>query len=363
MHLPRLIDCKPVLLIGFLIVLLLISPVQGSDADKKEPHQDKKKSPWIFTPVFSSDPKISTSGGAMVAYMHKFDQASPMSLVGVTGTYSTTDSYFYGGFWRLFFNEDKHRLSGVLGRGKIKNDYSDFLGSGLSAQTTDDLKLFAIRYHRRVKGLWYIGPQFISTNYAISGDAWLSGEILDKIGLTGFDSNGIGLAIKYDSRDNQNSPASGQVFEIHNIAYRQSFGGDASFDTYTAAYKYYHPHGQGHVFAAHLKGRWTHNAPTSGYSSVELRGYVRGQSLAPHMTMAEVEERFYLYKKWGLIAFAGIAGLYGEDNGHDNSGKLYPAAGVGISYQLNDEKMVVRVEVAAGKEGNQGFYMKFGHPF
>ncbi len=362
MFLPRLTDWMPVFLIIFLIFISQTPSVQAFESGEKG-QQETKNSPWIVTPVISSDPKVSTSGGVMAAYMHKFDDASPMSLGGVRGTYSTTDSYFYGGFWRLFFSEDNHRLSGALAKGKIKNDYSDFLGSGLPAQTTDSLKLFAMRYQKRVKGQWFLGPQIISTNYTISGDDWLSGEIIDKVGLTGFDSNGVGLVAQYDSRDNQNSPARGQVFEVHNIAYRQSFGGDASFDTYSAAYKFYHPHGQGHVLAAHLKGRWTHNAPTSGYSSVDLRGYVRGQYLAPHMTMTEVEERFSLYKKWGLVAFAGVAVLYGKDDGHDNSGKLYPAAGAGISYQLNDEKMVVRAEVAIGKEGNQGFYMKFGNPF
>lgn len=350
--------------IFFLLVMLWATTFAHADeSNEKEIKSESKESSWLFTPIFSNDPKLSTSGGVMVGYVHKFDDESPASILGTIGTYSTTDSYYYGVFGKLYFGQDTHRLMGGVGRGHIRNDYDDFQGSGLPVQTTDDLELFALRYYRGVSDNWYIGPQVISTNYAITGGDQLSGEILEKAGLTGFKSNGLGLAIQYDSRDNQNSPSSGQVFEIHNIAYRESFGGESSFDAYSADYRFYRPHGKGHVTAAHLKGRWTNNAPAAGYSTVELRGYVRGQYLSPHMTMAEVEERLSITKKWGFTAFAGIATLYGGDFEWDRKDNLFPACGFGISYKLNDEKMVVRAEYAVGKEGNSGFYIKFGQSF
>ncbi len=190
----------------------------------------------------------------------------------------------------------------------------------------------------------------------------LSGQVLEHIGLTGFRSNGPGLYAQYDTRDNQYSPSSGQVFEAYNLAFREAFGGDTSFDAYTADYQYFLPHGKNHVLAMHVKGRWTNNAPPSGYSSVDLRGYTRGQYLSPHMTYAELDERFSLTEKWGIAAFAGIAGLYGDDSVEGND-RLFPAGGAGVYYQLNDEKMVVRSDFAIGKEGNHGFYLQFGQPF
>ena len=146
-------------------------------------------------------------------------------------------------------------------------------------QTTDEVSIFGLRYRYRFYDRWFLGPQFVSTNYAISGDNLLSGKILEHIGLTGHRSNGIGLYTQYDSRDNQYSPSTGQVFEAHNIAYRESLGGDVSFDTYTVDYQYYIPQGKGNVIALHTKGRWTDDAPPSGYSSVDMRGYTRGGSI------------------------------------------------------------------------------------
>ena len=348
----------------FFIFLLLLLAAAAQSGEKVEvpPEKDSKNSSWFVMPIVSSDPKISTAAGALAGYVHEFDEASPPSLFGVTGTYSTTDSWYFGVFAKTHFGKDNHRLTAAAATGEISNDYSDFLGSGLDVQTTDDLIMYAIRYVLRARGHWYVGPQFISTNYAISGDNLLSGQILEHIGLTGFKSNGLGLVAQYDSRDNQYSPSSGQVFEAHNVAYRKTFNGDVSFDVYTADYQYYLPYGKGHVLALHIKGRWTHNAPSSGYSSVDLRGYTRGQYLSPHMTLVEVDERFAITEKWGITAFAGIAGLYGDDSIDGNS-RLFPAGGAGAFYQLNDEEMVLRADFAIGKDGNHGFYLKFGQPF
>jgi len=64
-----------------------------------------------------------------------------------------------------------------------------------------------------------------STNYTITGESNLANATLETIGLTGFNSNGLGLVVQFDSRDNQYSPASGQVFKAHNLAYRKGLGG------------------------------------------------------------------------------------------------------------------------------------------
>ena len=80
------------------------------------------------------------------------------------------------------------------------------------------------------------------------------------------------------------------------------------------------------------------------------------------MTMAEADYRHSLNKKWGATIFAGIAALYGVDT-IDEGDSYYPAGGVGVYYQINDEKMVIRADFAIGTEGNHGFYLQFGQPF
>jgi len=64
---------------------------ERQEADDLPP--ELSRSPWIVTPLISSDPKLGTNLGALVGYMHYFDEKSPVSMMGLTGTYSNTGSY------------------------------------------------------------------------------------------------------------------------------------------------------------------------------------------------------------------------------------------------------------------------------
>ena len=324
----------------------------------------KKDSPWLLTPTLSSDPKMGSSLGAMVGYLKKFDEKSPTSIFGAMGSYSDTDSTMYGLFARTYFGADSHRIMAGLIRGKIENDYEDFLGAGIDARTTDDIGISFIRYLKRVHTDWFVGAQLIAMDYEISARDQFTQDLLESIGLTGFYSNGLGVVVERDSRDSQNSPQSGSHFTFNNTAFREVLGGDESFDSYAANYSSFWGHGSGHVVASRITGRWTQDAPVSGYSSVELRGYTRGEYLAPHSSTIEVEERYALNEKWGATAFLGAACLYGNDASCADQDSWFPAAGAGLTYMIKaQERMVVRAEIAIGKSDNNGFYIQFGNAF
>ena len=106
------------------------------------------------------------------------------------------------------------------------------------------------------------------------------------------------------------------------------------------------------------------DAPPSAYASVSLRGYVRGQYIAPSMSYFQVEERLALGERWGLTAFAGIACLYDDGTACTDKGNLYPDGGGGMYYMLKPkDKIAVTVEYADGQSDNQGFYMRLGWGF
>lgn len=342
------------------------STQQDSKADTKT--EIKKDSPWLATPILSSDPKMGTSLGAMGAYMHKFDESSPASMFGLFGNYSDTDSYMLGGFARMNFDQDRQRL--VIGSftGDIKNSYSDFLGTGLAVKTRDNISVTVGQYlHRLGKSDWFFGLQGVSVDYQVSAENDSAQNILDALELSGFASKGLGAVAKYDSRDNINSPYSGQEFTLNNTAFRESLGGDVSFDAYAGKYRSYHHYGaenKNHVLAWRADGRWTSSAPRSGYSSVDLRGYIRGNYLAPHMSVVEIEERFALTKQWSLAAFTGAACLYESSSDCGYSDNWYPTIGGGVRYLLKpQERMVIRADYAWGKGENRGFYFAFGQAF
>ena len=347
----------------FLAVLLLFT-LNTNVLAISDDNDGGQESPWLFAPIFSSAPKLGTSAGGMAGYIHKFDKVSPASTFILGGTYSTTDSLFSGLFGKMYFDEDSQRLivGGIYG--KINNEYKDFLGTGKEFKTSDDIHALFTRYQYRIKSDWFIGAQVVLTNYAITGSDDLSNRFLEFIGLNGFQSNGIGLVIERDTRNNQNSPSSGSSFLVNSISYREAFGGEENFDAYTLQFRKYFTHFQDYVLAMRLDGRWSVDAPAGAYSTVDLRGYTPGQYLAPQMTTLEIEERIPFTKKWGAEIFTGVASLYGNKSLSGDNVNWYPSVGAGINYMLKEkEKMVIRADLAAGKAGNYGFYLQFGRAF
>lgn len=98
-----------------------IEPYSETDSDTES---EEKSSPWIATPLISSDPKLGTNIGALVGFLHHFDEKSPVSMIGLAGIYSNTDSYGGSLFGNLYFDEDNQRLLTFVGLGNIKNEYT-----------------------------------------------------------------------------------------------------------------------------------------------------------------------------------------------------------------------------------------------
>ena len=324
----------------------------------------EQQSPWLLAPTFSSDPKLGNTLGVLGAYLYDFDELSPSSTFGVTGSYSDSDSIVYGAFAKMYFDEDQQRIFFGLGGANINNEYNDFLGSGWPLQSSDNLRGVFLRYTHSWAENWYAGALATSSNYSITGDSASAEGILNIIGLTGFDSNGIGFIVERDTRDNQNSPQQGSLINIQNIAYRKGLGGDSTFDVYNLKYLAFAQLFRNHVTALHFDGRWTHNAPKGGYSSIQLRGYTRGEYLAPNSTSFEVEQRIPVKGKIGATVFAGVSTLYDKISDMEDGSNWFPSAGIGVNYMLKTEqKMIIRSDIAFAKAGRIAFYLQFGNAF
>jgi hypothetical protein len=321
-----------------------------------------RSSPWLLVPLVSSSPKLGTSGGALAAYLKKFDPESRVSLFGVTYQYTSTQSSIGAAFARTSFGEDHHRIIAVAAFGLIKNDYQDYLGTGQPLQTNDDLKAFIGRYIYRVGGDWFAGAQGTATNYQVFGADAEDELVLETLGVRGFSSAALGAVIMHDSRDNEDMPSRGWYLNLNNLAYREALGGAESFDAYRADFKAFLPHGRGHVFAIRQYNWITSSAPAVAQATVVLRGYKLGQYLSPYMSSIEGEERLSLGRRWGATIFTGVAGLYGEGAPIPLTRHAYPTFGGGLQFVIKPaQKMVANLEYAQGVEDNHGVYVKFGY--
>jgi len=321
-------------------------------------------SPWLLLPTFTNNPKLGTSIGALGAYIKKFDAESQVSMFGVSAQYTSTDSATVGAFARTSFAADRHRISLVAVGGVVKNDYDDFLGTGVPLKSEDHLRGFLGRYLYRVKDDWFVGVQAVATNYQIVGQSALDEDLLAILGLTGFEAGGIGVVLYHDSRDLQDAPKRGWVFNVNSIAYRQKIEGSNNFDVYRADYRHFWSHGEGHVFALRQSNQWTVDAPASAFAPVLLRGYTMGEYLGKNMSSIEVEERYRFAERWTATLFGGVACLYGANRSCSESTDRFPSVGIGVQYILKPvQGFVANLEFAAGKDGNHALLFKMGYSY
>jgi hypothetical protein len=370
------------LLLGF----TLPAPVHAQEVTDINPTEEQteaneaaatppKLKPWLITPTLSADPKLGANVGGLIAYLKKLDAESTPSMTGLSLSYSDTDSMTGVLFSQLYWKADTRRLSLLAAGAEINNEYDDFLGTGQTVETQDNVHTFGFRYlHRLRPGGWFVGVQGLSTNYAVGADGILDG-MLNQIGLSGFDAAGLGLVFQHDTMNNQRDPSDGHLHTLHNFAYRESLGGETSFDVGYADLRWYRSierfsvgkSGRSPVIAIQVKGRFTADAPLSGYSSVNLPGYTTGNYLSRHYSHVLVDARIPLKGRLGLVAFGGVGCQFGEDiAGRDLScgDATFPSVGVGVSYMLKAEASVlIRLEIAKGKSDNEALYLRFGHSF
>ena len=95
-------------------------------------------------PLLTNSPKLGTSAGLLGGYLHQFDEDSPTSLFGATGSYINTDSVTIAAFARMYFDQDKQRLLLGAFHVEVNNEYAEYLGTGYAVKTTDNIyALFA----------------------------------------------------------------------------------------------------------------------------------------------------------------------------------------------------------------------------
>ena len=60
-------------------------PKEGAAPAEEDAVTKFEKSPWLLAPVFQSNPKLGTAVGALVGYVHYFDEKSRPSIFAVDG--------------------------------------------------------------------------------------------------------------------------------------------------------------------------------------------------------------------------------------------------------------------------------------
>ena len=335
------------------------------------PEEDKRDT--VIMPIPISNPTVGTGLGVAGMFLYPTDKESPISSTTVGAFYTSNESWGVGASQKTYLYEDRLRLNGLFGYLHINMDFSgigaDAGDRGVSVPITQKGFFFMPEALIRIAGRLYGGLRYryLSMETAMDLNALAGGGIESPPVSLKADSSGLGLVVNYDSRDNSFSP-SGGIFVDGNATFAATaLGGDYDYQIYQAAYNQYLQIADRMVLACRVFGRFTAGqVPVYDLSFFgthnDLRGYPAGLYVDKMMIATQVEYRWRFWKKWGMVAFAGI-GEVAPKLSEFGAGNYLPSYGGGLRYMVSEANRVnISMDYARGRAGDT-FYFYIGEAF
>jgi hypothetical protein len=359
----------------FFILLVIVSQLVSAQS-KKEENKDKskKKVNYALMPVIMYNRSFGGQFGVMAnAYfdVSQKDTISPASSIAFMGNVFTNKTLFTGIFSKFYFKEDQWRTKFALGYGDIKFQTYYEVPDGIPQVWAEDENGEFVDYQTKMAFVYtegtrlvvnnlYLGLRMVFSHVNTTFDSDLLPE--ETLGLFGF-----GLASEFDNRNSVFTPNRGMNGKIRTFSYLESMGSSNTYHRINVEYNKYFSLGKKAIILARFYGAISagDSIPFSGMNVVgrdDLRGYTDGKYRANQVYNIQSEYRWNFYKKWGMVAFAGIAVATDNFKGDNYSGVL-SSAGAGLRFMaIPSRRINIGVDAAIGKD-DWGVYFRIGETF
>ena len=144
---------------------------------------------------------------------------------------------------------------------------------------------------------------------------------------------------------------------------------DYTYDSYYLRFRSYHQIWQPFVLAWEVSAcEKTGRVPLWDTCRLGLRGFPATEYLSRESLLGQVEARWKVYKKFGVVAIAG-AGVVDQPFSNSNpnvsdKNDLIPSYGVGVRYMVLDSKRInFRVDYARSDNNNSAWYVSVTEAF
>ncbi len=368
---------KSLALICLFFPFLLFSQEAVKDSvDGLKPVKKVKK---IIIPTITYNNSFKAVFGFMATGFYKLkanDTISPVSSSTLIGNYSTNDTWYVVQANKFYIKEDKFRSKLVGGFGSVNFqtfiDWSDIIGGlppgiipvpppgdGVFVDYNTKFQFVYLDFLARVYKKLYLGANLVYSHALTEFDA--IGDPSEEVNLFGF-----GFASEYDTRNNQFMPLNGFNGKFNTLSFLESLGSSSNYTNINIEYNKYFPQGERNTILLRAYGQAAvGDVPFAGQNVVgrdDLRGYSNGKYRANQVYNIQSEYRHWFAKKWGYVAFGGVATAI-NDASELSFDNLLPAVGGGIRFlAIPSSNISIGMDVAVGKD-DWGLYFRIGEAF
>jgi len=351
------------------------SPAMVPSIQKSEDQVGQKRGEMVIAPIPLSNPAIGSGlilGLGYIFPLDKKDERSPPSIIGGAGMYASSGSWALGAATKLYFKEDRYRLTAVYGRGEV--DYSfygigDAAGRlGISVPIHQGGRALLIEPLFHLKWNLFLGPryQWRSLGVQFTGEN-LPPDFEFSPKELNAKTAALGFHLQQDRRNSQFYPDRGRLVDVIGDVFHEGLGSDLNYQSYNFALNTYSHIGAKQVLAFRAYGcAVTGDVPFYDLCFVgahnDIRGYQSGRYQDRRLLATQLEYRLELPKRVGLVGFFGVAEV-APTIGKFNAENMLPAGGVGLRYMVaRKNHLNLRFDYGVGKDGG-GFYMGIGEAF
>jgi len=360
-----------------LLLVIGLTRLQGATVTNEKAETDTtvhQGNSFFVLPFVFHSPETKLGGGAMVGFYFREPGSSlssrPSSVVPKL-VYTQEKQVSIGSDFDLYFKDEKYHFLGTAYYSKFPTNFygigNDTPEANEEEFTPEGIELEVV-LQRRIAPGWHTGFRYGFVDMDIEeveDDRMLVRRNIS--GSNGGTVSGLGWLLNWDTRDNVWYPSTGGFHQFSLSRYDAVLGSDFEYNRLYFDSRMYRSLGRKHVLALQGVLQVLDGDPPFTMMSMLggdrlMRGYYQGRFREQCMLVLQLEHRAQVWRRVGLVGFAGLGQVAGETMQFGLEDFKY-SLGFGLRYMIVPrEKVNVRLDFAFG-EGTSEFYLSFAEAF
>lgn len=332
---------------------------------------EQKKGVFLLPLIYYTPDTRWAAGAAGVYYFRAQPKTEDQceartSFVQFLADYTQNKQLDVWSVWNVFTRNENYLLKGEL---RYRNFPDKYYGIGNDSKKEDEEKY---EYNLiSVKNLFLkkITPGlFLGLDYHFEyeyGFKYTAGGSLEQGNIRGYKGgvgSALGLVMVFDDRDNIVNAYKGKLCEVSSYLYNNAIGSTFSFVSFNGLYQQYWQVRRKHIIAVQSKIRLAYgdvpflDLSTLGNDDI-LRGYPKNRFRDNHFIGSQIEYRFPLFWRFGMVTFAGAGDIF-KDTKDLGLSTLKYSVGAGLRFVVNPaERLNIRLDYGWGREGGYFYFV------